>query len=62
VRVNLNNPNNIQVIAVKDSWYINFEDGNSIINLHLNANHIEYLLEAIADQKRIEEIIKSYKN
>ena len=63
MRVELENPSNIRVISVKGNWYITFENGkNATLQLKLNSNHIEYLVEAIADQKRIDEIIKSYAN
>ncbi len=63
MRVELENPTNIRVLSVKDRWYLTINDGkNVVLELKLNPEHIEYIVEAIADQKRIDNIIKSYAN
>jgi hypothetical protein len=63
MRVSIENPKNIRIISSKGVWYFDFTDQTgATISMRMNDEHAEYISQAIADQKRIEEIIKSYAN
>ena len=65
MRININKEDikNIQVMELNTFWTLQVKTNDgATVDFTLNANHIEYLLEEIATQKKVRLIMDSFKS